>query len=255
MNQALEIAGIGLAMQQKALDILANNIANINTPAFRRSDVRFSEIVTARADAANPTATQTPSVALAGVRADAALALDEQGELERTGRPLDLAVSGAGFIEVMGPRGQILLWRGGTLAIAEDGLLSAGGMPLRAMIEPPADTTALSISPDGIVRAQRAGSDDALELGRITVVRVDDTRAIERLDGGFYRVVDDRALTESTPGEDGAGQLVQGAIERSNVSINAEMVRLLVIQRAYAANAQLVQAADNFMAIANNLRR
>ena len=86
-------------------------------------------------------------------------------------------------------------------------------------------------------------------------MRVDDAAALERLDGGLYRLADGARVMDGVPGEDGLGRLVQGGVERSNVELNAEMVQLMIIQRAYAANAQVVQAADQLMNIANNLRR
>ncbi len=94
-----------------------------------------------------------------------------------------------------------------------------------------------------------------MELGQIELVRIDDPSSVDRLDGGLYRVRDGAPLTEAQPGEDGAGTFVQGAVERSNVSLTDEMVRLMLVQRAYAANAQIVQAADQMMATANSLRR
>ena len=256
MNQAFEIAGVGLATEQKALDVIANNIANLNTPAFKRSELRYSEVVTQVRDVSNPAADLTTEPSLSGVRAQTVLTLSEQGELEHTGRALDVAVQGDGFIELMGPHGQSLLWRGGTMHVQDDGTLAVGdGLLLRAMITIPPNTTELSIDPDGAVKSRIAGSDAFTELGRISLVRVDDPAALDRLDGGLYRVPEGETLSEVTPGEDGAGTLVQGAVEHSNVQITDEMVRLLVVQRAYAANAQIVQAADQMMAIANGLRR
>src|SRR5262249_16931686 len=154
--------------QQQALDAVASNVANINTPAFKRADVEFAEVMASLSDPANPRTDLTPLISLAGVRAHSALALDEQGEIQPTGQALDIAVSGPGFIELMGPRGQTMLWRGGRLSVGEDGLLAgAGGLPLRAMIEPPAGTTALGIGADGVVRATLEGGGEAVELGRI----------------------------------------------------------------------------------------
>ncbi len=254
MNGAFEIAAIGLGSQQQALDVIANNITNVNTPGFKRSDVRFSEIIAERNDPANPAANLTSGPSLAGVTAEAVLALSEQGDLERTGQALDLAIEGAGFIELMGPAGQTLLWRGGRLVVGEDGLLAAAdGFPLRAAITVPADATDLQNDPNGLVKAQIAGSEE--ELGQIMLVRLDDAAAVERLDGGYYALLESRALQEQTPGQDGAGEFVQGAIEHSNVELNNEMVRLMLVQRSYAADAQVLQAADQMMAIANNLRK
>jgi flagellar basal-body rod protein FlgG len=256
MNGAFEVAGVGLAAQQRALDAIASNIANINTPAFKRAEVRFSEVMAALSDPANPGAALGGVSPLGGVRAELALALDEQGEIQATGRALDVAIAGDGFIELMGPRGESLLWRGGALSIGEDGLLAGGGgFALRAAIEAPSGATAIYIGADGAVRANIEGAQEAVELGRIMLVRVTDAGALERLDGGLYRLRDGAQRMEATPGEDGAGELLQAAIERSNVNINEEMIRLMIVQRAYAANAQIVQAADQLMAIATGLRR
>lgn len=256
MNEAFEVAGVGLVAQQKALDAIASNIANINTPAFKRTEVRFSDVMASVSDPLNASPDLAFASSVAGVRAELALALDEQGEIQVTGRTLDIAIAGDGFIELMGPRGQSLLWRGGVLSVGEDGLLTgAGGFALRAGIEAPPTTTALHIAADGYVRASIAGADESIELGRITLVRVSDATAVERLDAGLYRLAEGAERIEAAPGEEGAGELLQGSIERSNVDINEEMIRLMIVQRSYAANAQIVQAADQLMAIANGLRR
>jgi flagellar basal-body rod protein FlgG len=256
MNHAFEIAGVGLGAQQRALDVIANNIANVNTPGFKRSDVRFVELIASVHDTMNPGVQLGAAPSLAGVSARPSVMIDAQGEIERTGRALDIAIQGEGFIEIMGPRGQLMLWRGGSLTIQEDGLLAtADGLPLRSMITVPREATEIEFGADGVVRGRVAESDEAVELGQITLVRVEDAGALERLDGGLYRVGDGAALHEGAPGDDGLGELVQGGVERSNVEVTDEMVRLMLVQRAYAANAQIVQAADQLMAIANNLRK
>ena len=129
------------------------------------------------------------------------------------------------------------------------------GFALRAAITVPVGAGDLQIAPDGIVTARLSDQDGRIELGQITLVQVESGTGLERLDGGLYRTTDGVRLRDLTPGEDGAGILLQGAIERSNVEINDEMIRLMVVQRAYAANAQIAQAADQLAAIANGLRR
>jgi len=256
MNGAFHIAAIGLDAQQRALDTIANNISNVNTPAFKRSEIRFSEMLASRADPATASADLgAGSLSSAGVVAETAFMLDESGKLESTGRAYDLAIAGRGFIEVMGPGGETLLWRGGGLKVGEDGLLATvKGLPLKAAITVPDDATTIEIGSDGIVRAQ-VGEAEAVEIGQIMLVKADDPSVLQRLDGGFYRVDEGARLVDAQPGEDGAGLLVQGAIEGSNVELTAEMVQLMMVQRAYAANAQIVQAADQLMGIANGLRR
>jgi flagellar basal-body rod protein FlgG len=257
MNGAFYIGAVGLDAQQRALDTIANNISNVNTAAFKRSGVRFSEMLASRTDPATAGAgLDSGQVAPAGVMADTLFMLNESGKLEPTGGAYDLAIDGQGFIEVMGPGGETLLWRGGSLKLGEDGLLSTlKGLPLKAAITVPDDSSAIEIAPDGVVRAKVGEAGEVVEIGQIMLVKVDDPAGLQRLDGGFYRSVEGARLLDAQPGEDGAGLLVQGSIEGSNVELTAEMVQLMLVQRAYAANAQIVQAADQLMGIANGLRR
>jgi len=256
MNGAFHVAAVGLDAQQRALDTIANNISNINTATFKRSDVRFSEVMATRADPAVARADGGQGlVSAAGVRSDAVSMVNEAGRIETTGRPYDLAIDGAGMIEVMGPGGQTLLWRGGTLKVGEDGLLStATGYALKAAINVPTDASGIEIGADGVVKA-KVGDGQPVEIGQIMLVEVDDPAVLARLDGGLYAVPEGAQLSDAQPGEDGAGLLVQGGVERSNVELTTEMVQLMLVQRAYAANAQIVQAADQLMGIANGLRR
>jgi len=257
MSGAYYVGAVGLRTQQRALDAIANNIANINTSGFKRSDVRFADVVASGPDAALlPADLQSAAPTLAGVALDLQFMINDQGELQRTGAGMDLAIEGAGFIELMGADGRTLLWRGGRLKVGEDGQLAgAGGFALKAGITVPDDATVLAIDADGTVRAQGADGTEPVELGQIRLVRVTDPAGVERLDGGLYRVAEDARLDEAAAGEDGAGRLVQGSVERSNVQLTDEMVRMMLVQRAYAANAQIVQAADQMMGIANGLRR
>lgn len=256
MSGAFHIGAIGLDAQQRALDTIAGNITNVNTPGFRRSAVRFSELMASPVDNSVVRADLGSSLASsAGVRSDPYFLLNEQGRLEATGRPMDLAIQGPGFIELMGPNGQTMLWRGGTLAIGEDGqLVAAGGPPLRAAITVPADSAGIEIGADGVVRARMA-NDERVEIGQIRLVRLDDPSLVERMDGGFYRLAESASLDDAQPGEDGLGGLVQGSVEQSTVELSNEMVQMMIVQRAYAANAQIIQAADQLMALANGLRR
>jgi flagellar basal-body rod protein FlgG len=256
VNGAFYVGSVGLETQQRALDVLANNIANMNTPAFKRSQVRFREVVARRKDVVRSADLTPPAQTLSGVRLDRAVLVDQQGALRKTGAATDLAIDGAGFIELMGPAGQTYLWRGGGLKVNEDGLLAAAnGMPLKAAVTVPRDAGALTIGADGAIRANLPDVAESVELGQIVLVRVDDAEAMERVDGGLYRLRDDARIEAAPAGEDGNGTLVQGSLEQSNVALNEEMVALMLVQRAYAANAQVMQAADALMGIANGLRR
>jgi flagellar basal-body rod protein FlgG len=254
MNGAFYIGATGLHAQQIALDTVANNISNMNTPAFKRSEVHFSELLAASPDLASGAG---PIGSMAGVAVDPSSRIFTQGELHQTGQPFDIAIDGEGFIELMGPAGRTELWRGGTLKVNEDGsLATAGGVPLKSMISVPDGATSLSIAPDGVVRVVSPGDGQSREIGRINILRVKDLSQVQSLGNGLYALAQDTAEpTSNVPGEEGCGTLVQGAVETSNVQLSDEMVTLLLMQRAYAASAQLVQAGDQLMSIANNLRR
>lgn len=257
MNGALAIGSVSLRAQQKALDTIANNIANVNTPTFKRSDIRFSEVMAIHTDPVSQVdmrALQEPSQT-GGVRMTAHEMNLEQGEIRISGNKLDLAIDGPGFIELMGPEGQNLLWRGGRLQVNADGLLaSSNGLALRAAITIPDDATNLQITPEGIVRADVEG-EGTIDLGQITLARVDNEAQIERFDGGMFKPALDARVTDARAGEDGAGLFAQGSTESSNVQLTTEMVDFLTVQRAFAASAQIVQAADQISGILNSLKR
>jgi flagellar basal-body rod protein FlgG len=256
MNGAFYISATGLQSQQRALDVIAGNIANVNTPSFKRSEVRFSEVLSARSDPDIPRADLAEMPLSSGVRIDSTPMTDEAGAIQATGQQMDIAIDGRGFIELMGPGGQTMLWRGGTMRIGDDGLLgAANGMALKAAITVPDDAVAVSVGRDGVVRAQTGSDVNPVEIGHIALVRIEDGGALERLDGGLYRMSESARIVDAQPGEDGTGLLVQGAIERSNVEMTTEMVQMMLVQRAYSANAQVIQAADQLMGIANGLRK
>lgn len=256
MSGALEIAMVGMRAQQRALEAVAGNVSNINTPTFKRIDLQFSELIGTAATEQPAEPRQATPAAINGVVHSAIPQFDIQGGLERTGNPLDLAIEGLGFLELLGPGGQTLLWRGGSLRILEDGTLATqSGLMLKAGIAVPDDMTALRIDRDGKVYAAQTGVDGESLLGEIPLVKIIDPLAVERLDGGVFQVLDEGGLTVGSAGEFGLGSFVQASRERSNVDLNSEMIALLVAQRAYTANAQVVRAADEFHGIANGLRK
>lgn len=256
MNDAFEISAIALNAQQRALDVLAGNVANVNTPAFKRSDVRFVDLLTTQADPQNPTAGLSPPTQSVGVVSRTIASIDDPGEIKHTGRALDLAISGNGFIELLGSQGRSLLWRGGALAIQNDGLLgTSDGIPLRGMVSVPPEARDLRIGHDGVVSALLPDDISRTELGKIDLVRVLSPNAVRQMDGGLYELLDLSATEPVAAGDQGVAHFVQGGIEQSNVNINDEMVRLMIVQRSYAANAQIVQAADQLASINNSLRR
>lgn len=256
MNGAFEVGAAALQAQQRALEVHANNIANVNTPSFKRTEARFAEVLARSAEGVEANAPKSPALtSLGGVRMVPGEMLFAQGTLKPSGNALDLAIDGRGFVELAGPGGETLYWRGGRLRVNEDGLLATlAGIPLQAGLVVPTDAEELTIAQDGVVSV-RTATDESIEIGQISLVRPELESAFERLDGGLYRASEDARLIDARPGEDGAGRIVQGSVEQSTVELSAEMVEMLMVQRAFAADAQIVQAADQLASITNTLRR
>jgi len=257
MNGAFYIGALGLDAQQRALDVVANNIANINTTGFKRQTTRFSELVATLRDGDDtPIGQAGLNENISGVAISGTPHVWSQGEINVTGQPYDLAISGNGFLEVMGPSGRPLLWRGGALKVNEDGYLAAAdGTVLRSMVSVPQGATNLIIAPNGIVSALIDNSVQPKQIGRIDIAMVKDPDNLIDDGAGYYEAADPASVMTAEPGQEGAGQLVQGGLESGNVQLTTEMVTLMLLQRAYAADAQVVQAGDQLMSIANELRR
>jgi flagellar basal-body rod protein FlgG len=256
MNAAFEIGAAALRAEQKAMEILANNVANVNTSTFKRSEVRFAEVMAREAQTLEraETTPTAPTGGGSGVRVAVQDMLLTPGEIRATGNPLDLAIDGQGMIELVGPGGESLFWRGGTLRVSAEGLLSSSdGFPLRAGIVVPDDAETMTIARDGLVSVATSEG-EKIEIGQLGLVRFDHADALERLDNGLFSPAAGARLVDAHPGEDGAGTFAQGSAEGSNVTLTQEMVQMLVVQRAFAANAQIIQAADQLAAITNNLK-
>jgi flagellar basal-body rod protein FlgG len=256
MNGAFEIGAVALRAQQSALETMANNIANVNTPAFKRADVVYSEVVanSATADAMTANLPDGRAYSPGGVRMLARDMISTQGELRGTANAMDLAIEGKGFIEMLGPEGRTMLWRGGRLEVNRDGLLTAQGVPLKAMITVPDDAQTLTIDRNGTVAVITEGG-EKLEIGQIGLVKLEGEIGLERMGSGLFVASEDSRVLDAIPGEDGAGEFAQGMLEGSNVDFSASMIEMLMIQRAYAASAQIIQAADQVSSITNNLKR
>jgi flagellar basal-body rod protein FlgG len=253
MNGVFQIGATGLHAQDRALNIVANNITNMNTPGFKRAEVRFAELVGAgSADGSVPAGDAS---AMFGVSAPGTRRMFSAGEMRPTGNPLDLAIQGEGFIELAGPEGQTLLWRGGTLRVNEDGFLAGpNGLALKAMVSVPEGATNITVDASGDVKALAPGATEAVSIGHIDLVTVRNMDGLTDVEGGLYRAASDSDLVSAEAG-DTAGTFVQGSMELSNVELTDEMVQLMMMQRAYAASAQVVQAGDQLAAIANGLKR
>src|SRR5262245_36036627 len=259
MLDSLYIGATGLHAQQLYVDTIANNLANVNTPGFKKSRVDFQDLMyrelsrTTSVDGTRGTLQRAGS----GVGVANAEKVFVAGDVKKTDAPLDLAIQGEGFVEVVMPDGSHAFSRGGSLQISRDGVLSTvEGYPLRASIHIPNDAKQLSISADGRVLVATAANKAPVELGQIELAKFATPGGLKPLGNNLYRVSE----TSGDPvygkaASEGFGSLSQGYLELSNVRLNDEMVNLMVAQRAYEVNTKLIQISDELMSMSNNLRR
>jgi flagellar basal-body rod protein FlgG len=257
MTSALQVAATGMHAYQTQIDVISNNVANINTAGFRRETVSYVALVSAlaAADANGSTQGVLPghgAGAVAEVRASV-----EPGALRATGNSLNVAIDGAGFLEVLNQDGSLAYTRGGALKILPDGQLATiTGLPLASRIAVPPDASNLQIDEAGHVTATVGDQTAALDLGQLDAVNFSNPAGLLSVGQGLYLASDDSgAPLLGRFGEAGTGLLKQGYLEQSNVDLSTEMVDLLVAQRAFEMNSRVVQVADQILSMTNALPR
>jgi flagellar basal-body rod protein FlgG len=259
MLDALAIGATGMQAQQAHVDAIASNLANVNTAGFKKNRASFSELVVAAAqpgrDPAGGGVFATSAVG-AGVQLASGKVFDA-GELKRTDAPLDIAIQGDGFLEVLMPDGSRAFARGGSLKVDADGQLATqAGLPLKPGVSIPDNAQGVTISASGRVQVRVPGQAAPVDVGQLELARFANPQSLLAQGANLYRATE--ASGEpigGRPGEDGLGTLVQGALEASNVKLVEEMVNLMVAQRAYEASVKVVQASDEMLGMINGLRR
>ena len=253
MLDALYIAAVGLEAQQQQLSSAANNFANMSTTAYKRQSVDFSAILSrmdagVATDSISPTATASASM----TRFDLT-----PGTVHTTGRPLDLAIQGAGFIEVELPDDKIGFSRGGALQINSDGGLSLpSGQALKVDIRVPNGATNVQILPDGSVTAFLQNQTTARVLGQIDLVTFANPDVLTYSGDGIFTLPDQSSSepARTVAGTDGTQPFAPQSLESSNVDMTNETIAMTLIQRVYELNSRVAQIADELMGMSNNMR-
>ena len=262
MNSSLRTSASGMIAQQRMIDVIANNLANVNTTGFKRSRTSFEDVLYETLQGVrvvNYRASETinPIQVGKGVRLAAVLRLHSQGTSETTQRPLDVAIEGDGFFQVERPDGTVAYTRDGSFNLSDTGaLVTNGGYLLEPGIVVPLDATSVTISPSGTVSVMGEASTEAMEIGRIELARFLNPTGL--LSIGENQYLETAASGEPIQGyanEGGFGRLAQGALEASNVEIVREMTDMIAAQRAYEINARAITAGDQMMQMTNDLIR
>lgn len=260
MNDALYIAATGMHTQQMNVDTIANNLANINTPGFKKGRVSFQDLIYREIGKAGLTDDPQATASLwhgSGVGIASLAKLFAAGELKKTDMPLDLAIQGDGFLEIALPDGSHAYSRGGSLQVNRDGFLAtADGNALKPGIHIGLDAKEIAIKADGTVLARQGDQKEAVEVGRIELANFTDPAGLTALGDSLYRSSEKSGDARyGRPGEDGFGAVAQGFVESSNVKMIDEMVNLMVAQRAYEMSVKVIQASDEMLGMSNNLHR
>jgi flagellar basal-body rod protein FlgG len=259
MNDALYIAATGMHTQQKSVDTIANNLANVNTPGFKKGRVTFEDLVYRELNRLPGADGQAAPAGWhgGGVGVFSLSQVFAPGELKKTDSAMDVAIQGDGFIEVTTADGSPAYSRGGTLLVDKDGFLATGdGHALKPAIHVGTDAKEVSISADGRVSVRAYGQGVASEVGRIELTHFSDSTGLVALGGNLYQPSERSGdVIYGKPGEDGLGTLAQGFLENSNVKLIEEMVDLMAAQRAYESSVKVIQAADEMLGMSNNLRK
>ncbi|MCF6436982.1 flagellar basal-body rod protein FlgG [Pseudoalteromonas sp. MMG022] len=255
MIEALYIAETGMNSQQELIEVISNNIANVSTPGFKSVDVNFVDLVYQTQPAAQ-SQTQPQSHGI-GVATTEQMVNFERGDLKQTGNPFDIAINGNGFLAVETANGELAYTRAGRLRVDDDGyLVSSQGQRLSANIQLPPDVTNVTFTSSGSVLVRVDSSPQLVEIGQLELVNFNNPQGLKRLGNNLYGATEQAGQPNfSSPGENGVGQIVQGFTELSNVSMNEEMVNLMLAQRGYQLNARIIQVSDQVLETINNLRR
>ena len=257
-NQALQVARSGLDAQNRRMQVIANNLANVNTTGFKRDRATFESLAYQQIVAAGASSSAENKYATGlnlgtGVEMTGTERIDTQGTTISTGNSLDMSIDGAGFFQVQMPDGRTAYTRAGNFSLSPEGPIVTGdGMPLQPQIQVPQGATSVSIGADGTVTAIVAGETAPTELGKIETARFVNTAGLQPIGNNLLvETAASGAPQAGAPGLDGRGSIRSGSLESSNVNVVEELVDMIETQRAYEVNSKMIQAADEMMRNAN----
>ncbi|TMA61576.1 MAG: flagellar basal-body rod protein FlgG [Deltaproteobacteria bacterium] len=258
MIRALYTAATGMQAQQLNIDVIANNLANVNTAGFKKSRADFQDLLyqTIRAPGSPTTNnTQSPTgiqVGL-GARPAAVQRINVQGDYTQTGNSLDLAVEGTGFFEVTLPDGTTAFTRAGAFKLDNQSrMVTSEGIPLEPAISIPSGAEDITVGSDGVVSAILPGQSTASQVGQIQTARFANPAGLRALGKNLLQETETSGPPQvGTPGQENRGTLLQGFLENSNVSVVEELVALITGQRAYEVTSKAIQTADEMLRATN----
>ena len=255
MIRSLWIARTGLDAQQTSLDVIANNLANSSTSGFKQARPVFEDLLyqTLRQPGAQSSqSTQIPNGLQlgTGVRPVSTARIHTQGSLQQTGNDLDVAINGAGFLQVLLPDGTTAYTRDGSFQKDNQGqLVTASGYAVQPSITIPSNALTVTIGSDGVVSITQSGSSATVEVGTLQLATFINVGGLQSMGENLYvETASSGTPTPTTPGTNGAGTLNQRYVESSNVNVAEELVSMIQTQRAYEMNSKVISTSDAMLA-------
>jgi len=257
--ESLWIAKTGLDAQQTRMSVVSNNLANVNTTGFKRGRAVFEDLLyqnQAQAGAATSQDTLDPTGMSigTGVRVVATEKNFEQGNHVQTGNTFDVLIEGRGFFQIQLPDGNLAYTRDGAFKVDADGrLVTSIGYEVQPAVSVPNGTESVTIARDGTIQAKLNGQPDPVSIGSMQIADFINPVGLQPRGQNLYvETAASGTPTLGTPGLDGLGDLVQGALEGSNVNVVEEMVSMIETQRAYEMNSKAISTSDQMLAYLNN---
>jgi flagellar basal-body rod protein FlgG len=263
--QALNTAAAGMTSLETKLDVIANNLANVETTAFKRDRANFEDLFyrIEKFPGSEDTAGQYTAVGTQvglGSRVSSTQSNFTQGAFQLTGNELDLLIRGRGFFQVLDPNGDTYYTRAGNFSRNANGELVMASANMGRRLEPPItipeDAVAIVVSSEGLVSVRQPGSQQLSQIGQIELATFINPEGLLKLGENLYAETDaSGAPLLGNPGQDGIGDIQQGALERSNVEPVTELIDLITTQRAFELNSQAIRVGDDLLQTVVNLRR
>ncbi len=253
--RTLSIASTGMLAQQTNVDVISNNIANMNTTAFKRQRAEFQDLLyqqvsrpgasTSSQDTRVPSGIQIGS----GVRTGGIYRITEQGSLTSTGNTYDMAIDGPGYFQVTLPSGDTAYTRAGSFQLSDEGeLVTTDGYLIEPAITIPQGALDVSISKSGEVQVKMAGETDLQTVGQLELATFINQAGLEAIGSNLFTETEASGEpTVAAAGDEGFGTISQGFIEASNVNPVSEITALITAQRAYEMNSRVLKTADELL--------
>ncbi|MFN8542731.1 MAG: flagellar basal-body rod protein FlgG [Candidatus Binatia bacterium] len=262
MIRALYTAATGMNAQQLNIDVIAHNLANVNTAGFKKSRADFQDLLyqTQQAPGSpNTTTTSSPTgiqVGL-GARPAAVTRIHTQGDYSQSGNELDVAIEGNGLFQIQLPDGTTGFTRSGAFKLDTQGrIVTSEGNPVDPPVSVPDGSKDVTIGQDGTVSALLPGSTNPTQLGQIQLARFQNPPGLRALGKNTFQETETSGSPQlGTPGQENRGTLIQGFLENSNVSVVEELVGLIIGQRAYEVTSKAIQTADEMLRVTNAIVR